>query len=76
MLQNVMLKRKEAGIIHHSGIIYCYTYSNYKVTYYGKTYYFYTESLNTWRSPILQKNVSKMLNSLQYLTIYYIVIVP
>ena len=37
---------------------------------------FMTEQLNIKRSSILQENVSEMLNSLQYLTIYYSVIVP
>ena len=37
---------------------------------------FIPEQLNTWGFPILQGNVSKTLNSLQYLTIYWSVIVP
>ena len=37
---------------------------------------FKTERQNTWGSPVLQENVSKMLKSLQYLTIYCIVVVP
>ena len=59
-----------------SGIIHCYTCSNCKVTYYGKTFCHIPERLNTWGSPILHENASKTLNSLQYLTIYCSVIAP
>ena len=52
-----------------SGIIYCYTCSNCKVTYYGKTFcHFYTRAAEHMGSPILQENTSKTLHSLQYLT--------
>ena len=49
-----------------------YTY----VTFYRKK--LIPERLNTWESPILQENTKQLrtLNSLQYLTIYYNVIVP
>ena len=36
--------------------------------------HFYTRAVDTWGSPILQENASKMLNSLQYLIIYCSVI--
>ena len=60
-----------------SGIIYRYTCSNCKVTYYGKpSPTFIPERLNTCGSPILQEHGSKTLNRLQYLTIHCSVIAP
>ena len=57
------------------------TGSNYKVTFYGKTFqHFYTRVPQHMRiSKDLQcyiKTPQKTINSLQYLTIYYSVIVP
>ena len=53
-----------------SGIIYCYTCSNCKVTCYGKTFcHFYTRAAEHMGSPILQENALKTLHNLQYLTI-------
>ena len=60
-----------------SGIIYRYTCSNCKITYYGKpSATFIPEGLNTCGSPILQEDDSKTLNRLQYLTIHCSVIAP
>ena len=60
-----------------SGIIYRYTSSNCKVTYYGKTSAtIIPELLITWGFRLLQGYVSKTLNSLQYLTIFCSVVAP
>ena len=61
----------------NSGVIYRYTCSNGKVTYYGKTFHqFFTRVAEHMGPPILQENASNTLNSLQYLIIYCIVIAP